>query len=203
MDTCENTLALGVFCGFSAGPSERYVRAATELGAGLAARGHRLVYGAGGAGLMGAVARGAAGGGAPILGVVPEFLRAREMGDHLPPQQIVLTKDLLERKRVMIDRADAFVALPGGYGTLDEVLEVVSMAALGLDVGPLVLLDVDDDWWPLLDHVERLGRRGFVRDAGLLRLARTPEQALDMVAEATAAHGPVRTGGHRAAQAAR
>ncbi|MET9503567.1 TIGR00730 family Rossman fold protein [Streptomyces sp. NPDC006622] len=203
MDTCENPLALGVFCGFSAGPSERYVHAATALGAGLAARGHRLVYGAGGAGLMGAVARGAAGGGALILGVIPEFLRAKEMGDHLPPQQIVLTKDLLERKRVMIDRADAFVALPGGYGTLDEVLEVVSMAALGQDVGPLVLLDVDDDWWPLLDYVERLGRRGFVRDAGILRVARTPEQALDMVAEAAAAHVPVSAGDHQHAQAAR
>ncbi|MFD0448806.1 LOG family protein [Streptomyces indonesiensis] len=136
---------------------------------------------------MGAVARGAAEGGAPILGVIPEFLRAKEMNDHLPPQQIVLTEDLLERKRVMIDRADAFVALPGGYGTLDEVLEVVSMAALGQDVGPLVLLDVDDDWLPLLNYVERLEKRGFVRDAGILRVARTPEQALDMVAPASAA----------------
>ncbi|GAA2346335.1 TIGR00730 family Rossman fold protein [Streptomyces violaceusniger] len=186
MDTSESSLALGVFCGFSTGPSDRYVQAATVLGAGLAARGHRLVYGAGGSGLMGAVARGAAEGGAPILGVLPEFLRAKEMNDHLPPQQIVLTEDLLERKRVMIDRADAFVALPGGYGTLDEVLEVVSMAALGQDVGPLVLLDVDDDWLPLLNYVERLERRGFVRDAGILRVARTPEQALDMVAPASA-----------------
>ncbi|MBI0381945.1 LOG family protein [Streptomyces albiflaviniger] len=86
----------------------------------------------------------------------------------------------------MIDRADAFVALPGGYGTLDEVLEVVSMAALGQDVGPLVLLDVDDDWLPLLNYVERLERRGFVGGAGILRVARTPEQALDMVAPASA-----------------
>ncbi|MDW6057247.1 LOG family protein [Streptomyces sp. FXJ1.4098] len=108
---------------------------------------------------MGAVARGASGGGAPILGVIPEFLRAKEMGDDLPPQEIVLTGDLLERKRVMIDRSDAFIALPGGYGTLDEVLEVVSMAALGQDVGPIVLLDVDDDWRSLLDYVDGLERR--------------------------------------------
>ncbi|HEY2061284.1 MAG TPA: TIGR00730 family Rossman fold protein [Amycolatopsis sp.] len=189
MDTSESSLSLGVFCGFSPGPSPRYAQIATALGAGLAARGHRLVYGAGGVGLMGAVARGASAGGAPILGVIPEFLRAKEMGDDLPPQEIVLTSDLLERKRVMIDRSDAFIALPGGYGTLDEVLEVVSMAALGKDVGPIVLLDVDDDWRPLLDYVEGLGRRGFVRDAGILRLAGTPEEALDLAAPAGALAG--------------
>jgi uncharacterized protein (TIGR00730 family) len=184
MDTSERPRSVGVFCGFSPGPSARYAQVAAELGAGLAARGHRLVYGAGGVGLMGAVARAAAKGGAPILGVIPEFLRAKEMGDNLPPQEIVLTNDLLERKRVMIDRSDAFIALPGGYGTLDEVLEVVSMAALGQHVGPIVLLDVDDDWRPLLDYVHGLGRRGFVRDAGILRVASTAEQALDMAAPA-------------------
>ncbi|USX53393.1 TIGR00730 family Rossman fold protein [Lentzea sp. HUAS12] len=189
MDISERPLSLGVFCGFASGPSARYAEAATALGAGLAARGHRLVYGAGGVGLMGAVARGASAGGAPILGVIPEFLRAKEMGDDLPPQEIVLTDDLLERKRVMIDRSDAFIALPGGYGTLDEVLEVVSMAALGQDVGPIVLLDVDDDWRSLIEYVEELGRRGFVRDASILRLAATPEQALDMVAPAGALAG--------------
>jgi uncharacterized protein (TIGR00730 family) len=194
MDTSENSLSLGVFCGFAPGPSARYAEVATELGAGLAARGHRLVYGAGGLGLMGAVARGASAGGARILGVIPEFLRAKEMGDELPPQEVVLTSDLLERKRVMIDRSDAFVALPGGYGTLDEVLEVVSMAALGQDVGPIVLLDVDDDWRPLLDHVNRLHQRGFVRDASILRVARSPEEALDMVTPAGALTGAVPVG---------
>ncbi|GAA0635954.1 TIGR00730 family Rossman fold protein [Kutzneria viridogrisea] len=199
MDTSESSQSIGVFCGFAPGPSARYAEVATALGAGLAVRGHRLVYGAGGLGLMGAVARGASAGGAPILGVIPEFLRAKEMGDDLPPQEIVLTSDLLERKRVMIDRSDAFIALPGGYGTLDEVFEVVSMAALGQDVGPIVLLDVDDDWRSLLDYVDGLERRGFVRDAGILRVATTPEQALDLVAPAGALAG---TGAPLSGQAA-
>jgi uncharacterized protein (TIGR00730 family) len=187
MDTSERSLSIGVYCGAAPGPSVRYAQVAAALGTELAARGHRLVYGAGGIGLMGEVARAAADGGAPVLGVIPTFLREREMGDDLPPQEIVLTTDLLERKRVMIDRADAFIALPGGYGTLDEILEVVSMAALDQPVGPLVLLDVDDDWRPLRQLVEQFLHRGFVRDAGLLRVAYSPEEALDMVA-------PVRAG---------
>ncbi|MGW7402386.1 LOG family protein [Streptomyces sp. NPDC054833] len=184
MDTSEHPLSIGVFCGASAGRSPRYAEVAAELGTRIAARGHRLVYGAGGVGMMGEVARAAAAGGAPILGVIPEFLRTREMGDELPPQELVLTTDLLERKRIMIDSADAFVALPGGYGTLDEILEVVSMAALGQRVGPLVLVDVDGDWDPLRRLVEGLLRRGFVRDAELVRVATDPDEALDLVAAA-------------------
>jgi uncharacterized protein (TIGR00730 family) len=181
MDTSEHPLSIGVFCGASPGNSPRYTETATALGTRIAARGHRLVYGAGGVGMMGAVARAAVAGGAPVLGVIPEFLRSREMGDDLPPQEIVLTADLLERKRIMIDSADAFIALPGGYGTLDEILEVVSMAALGQRVGPLVLVDVDADWDPLLQVVEGLRRRGFLRDAGLVRVAADPDEALDLV----------------------
>lgn len=182
MDTSEHPLSIGVFCGASPGPSPRYARTASALGGLIAARGHRLVYGAGGIGLMGEVARAAAAGGAPVLGVIPEFLRTREMGDDLPPQEIVLTADLLERKRIMIDSSDAFIALPGGYGTLDEILEVVSMAALGQRVGPLVLVDVDADWDPLLRVVDGLLRRGFVRDAAPVRIASDPYEALDMIA---------------------
>ncbi|SFT31403.1 TIGR00730 family Rossman fold protein [Streptomyces sp. ok210] len=181
MDTSEHSLSIAVFCGASDGHSPRYAATADDLGTRIAAGGHRLVYGAGGVGTMGAVARAAATGGAPILGVIPEFLRTREMGDDLPPQDIVLTADLLERKRVMIDSADAFIALPGGYGTLDEILEVVSMAALGQHVGPLVLVDVDCDWDPLLRVVDGLLQRGFIRDAGLIRIAADPREALDMV----------------------
>lgn len=185
MDTSEHPLSLGVFCGASPGHSPRYAETASALGGLIAARGHRLVYGAGGIGLMGEVARAAAGG-APVLGVIPEFLRSREMGDDLPPQEIVLTADLLERKRIMIDSSDAFIALPGGYGTLDEILEVVSTAALGQRVGPLVLVDVDADWDPLLRVVDGLVRRGFVRDAAPVRVASDPYEALDMIASVRA-----------------
>ena len=123
---------------------------------------------------------------AKILGVIPEFLRAREMTDDLPRQELVLTRDLLDRKRIMIEAADAFVALPGGYGTVDEVVEVLSMAALGLDVGPLVLIDVAGDWDPFLSMVEGLSDRGFVRRTGLCHVVGRAAEALDLV-EALAA----------------
>ncbi|MBB5938989.1 LOG family protein [Streptomyces zagrosensis] len=181
-------VSLCVFCGVSGGRTPRYARAADELGELIARRGHRLVYGAGGIGLMGALAHGAARHRGDILGVIPKFLRAREMGDELPRQQVWLTEDLLERKRVMIDRSDAFIALPGGYGTLDEVLEVISMAALGLPVGPLVLVDVDDDWRVFTTLVEDLFRRDFTRRTDLFQRAATPAEALDL-AEAGLAPG--------------
>ncbi|GGP76061.1 LOG family protein [Saccharothrix coeruleofusca] len=181
MDTSSPRYALCVFCGFSTGNSPRYQQVATELGQLLADRRHQLVYGAGGVGLMGAVARGAADRGGEILGVIPHFLRSREAGHHLPPQTVVLTDDLLDRKRIMIERADAFIALPGGYGTLDEVLEVVSMTALGLDVGPLVLVDVANDWATLRDLVRDLLGRGFARRHDLFHVVGSAEEALDAV----------------------
>ncbi|AGL14990.1 amidase [Actinoplanes sp. N902-109] len=170
-----------MFCGIAAGPSARYAQVATEVGHTLAARGHDLVYGAGGVGLMGAVARGARAGGSRITGVIPAFLRDREIGDELPEQTVLLVDDLLERKRLMIGRADAFLALPGGYGTLDEVLEVVSMAALGLPVGPLVLVDVADDWTLFQAMVDEIQDRGFARRTPLYHRAGSADEALDIV----------------------
>ncbi|MER7080419.1 hypothetical protein SAMN02982929_01460 [Saccharopolyspora kobensis] len=189
-------LSVGIFCGASTGNSPRYLQLGHELGRLLAERGHRLVYGAGGIGVMGAVARGAAAEGGEILGVVPEFLRAREMSDELPSQELVLTRDLLDRKRRMIDGSDAFIALPGGYGTIDEVVEVLSMAALGLDVGPLVLIDVVGDWGPFLALVDGLAERGFVRRTDLCHVVGGVTEALDLVEELVAPVVPrARNGG--------
>ncbi|MGI5506243.1 TIGR00730 family Rossman fold protein [Lentzea sp. CA-135723] len=181
MDTSSRSLALGVFCGIANGPSAAYAETAAALGVELATRGHSLVYGAGGIGLMGAVANGVASAGGAITGVIPRFLRERETGDHLPPQEIVLTEDLLERKRVMIERSDAFIALPGGYGTLDEVVEVISMAALGADVGPVVLVDVNDDWRTFRVLVDDLHARGFTRRNDLYHVVGSVSEALDLV----------------------
>ncbi|GAA2808635.1 TIGR00730 family Rossman fold protein [Saccharopolyspora taberi] len=174
-------LSVGVFCGASKGNSPDYLDIGHELGRMLGVRGHRLVYGAGGIGVMGAVARGVAAEGGRILGVIPEFLRSREMSDELPSQELVLTRDLLDRKRRMIDGADAFIALPGGYGTVDEVVEVLSMAALGLDVGPLVLIDVAGDWDPFLALVEGMAERGFVRRTDLCHVVDRASEAVDLV----------------------
>ncbi|QUH04092.1 TIGR00730 family Rossman fold protein [Saccharopolyspora erythraea] len=183
-------LSVGVFCGASTGNSPRYLDVGGDLGRLLAERGHRLVYGAGGVGVMGAVARSTAAGGGHILGVIPEFLRAREMTDDLPSQELVLTGDLFDRKRMMIGGADAFIALPGGYGTVDEVVEVLSMAALGLDVGPLVLIDVAGDWDPFLDMVDGLARRGFARRTDLCHVVGGAAEALDLVEALTVAVVP-------------
>ena len=174
-------LSICVFCGFAAGDGPQYLASAGELGALLGERGHRLVYGAGAGGLMGAVATGVASRDGSIVGIIPEFLRAREQADEIPEQHLVLTADLLERKRRMIELSDAFIALPGGYGTLDEVVEVVSMAALGVLTSPIVLVDVNGAWQPFLAMVNALHGNGFLRDTGVFTVVDSPSAAVDHV----------------------
>lgn len=157
-------LSVAVFCGARPGHSPRATECAEEVGALLGTRGHRLVYGAGGVGVMGAVARAAQRHGAPVTGVIPRFLRELERDDMAPEQELIITDDMFERKRVMFARADAFLALPGGYGTLDEVIEAVSLNYLGQNLRPLVLLDVDEFWAPLLRTLTAVHDRGFTRD---------------------------------------
>ncbi|UXY24904.1 TIGR00730 family Rossman fold protein (plasmid) [Streptomyces cynarae] len=157
-------LSVAVFCGARPGHSPRVVECAEEVGALLGVRGHRLVYGAGGVGVMGAVARAAQRHGALVTGVIPRFLRELERDDVAPEQELLVTNDMFERKRVMLERADVFLALPGGYGTLDEVIEVVSLNYLGQRPRPLVLLDVDDFWAPLSRTLAAVQHRGFIRD---------------------------------------
>ncbi|MFJ4321077.1 TIGR00730 family Rossman fold protein [Streptomyces lavendulae] len=154
---------MAVFCGSRPGVSPRVAQCAEAVGALLGARGHRLVYGAGGVGVMGSVARAAAQRHAPITGVIPGFLRELERDDEAPEQELVVTEDMFSRKREMFARADAFLALPGGYGTLDEVIEVVSLNYLGQRPRPLVLLDVDAFWTPLLRAVTAVQECGFTR----------------------------------------
>jgi uncharacterized protein (TIGR00730 family) len=174
-------LSICVFCGFSSGHDSRFVEGGRELGTLVGERGHALVYGAAQRGLMGAVAEGAAQAGAHIVGVIPEFLRLREQADELPEQELVLTGDLFERKRLMIERADGFIALPGGYGTLDEVIEVVSMAALGVLTAPIALVDIDGVWAPLVDLIDRLHERGFLRQKRFFTVVSTPADALNHI----------------------
>lgn len=159
-----NGLSIAVFGGARPGRSPRVIQCAEEMGALLATRGHRLVYGAGGVGVMGAVARAAVRHGGHVTGVIPHFLRELERDDMLPEQELIITKDMFERKQKMFAEADAFLALPGGYGTLDEVIETVSLNYLEQNPRPLVLLDVDEFWTPLLCTLSALQERGFTRD---------------------------------------
>jgi uncharacterized protein (TIGR00730 family) len=174
-----------VFCGARSG-SPAAVAAAAGLGRAIGEQGHHLVYGAGGVGLMEETARAASAAGARVTGVVPRFLYELDRVRQAVCTELVITDDMFERKRLMIERADAFVALPGGYGTLDEILEVVSLAYLGQCPKPLALVDVDRHWDSLCTLFADVHARGFTRPDrdGLYRVVDSPEAAVDFVTRA-------------------
>lgn len=151
-----------VFCSSSAAVDRAHVLVARELGTALAERGDVLVWGGASVGLMGEVARAARAAGGHTVGVIPESLLAVEIADHAA-DELVVTPDMLTRKGEMARRADAFVALPGGFGTLEELLEQITGRLLGLHDKPIVLADVDGFWEPLLDLFEHLYRERFAR----------------------------------------
>ena len=172
-----------VFCGARYGARESYAAAATELGRGLASRGWRLVYGGGDVGLMGTVADAALAGGGEVLGIIPRRLMEREIGkrevDHL-----TVTETMAERKERMIEASDAFVALPGGLGTLDELLEVMTLRQLGFIDKPIVLVDVDGYWQTFMRLFEQIVGDAFAeQDAtSLVEVADGVEGALEVLA---------------------
>jgi uncharacterized protein (TIGR00730 family) len=180
------SLVIGVFCGASPGDSPVYSRAGYELGRQLGMRGHRLLYGAGGIGVMEAVARGAAEEGASIVGIVPIFLQQREARDSVPTQEIFLTRSRAHRKSLMLSHADAFVALPGGYGTLDETLEVISASALNSDRKPVVLVNTGGFWDPFVTLIDALAGRGFVPSGRSFTIVQDPGEAIRCVETAVA-----------------
>lgn len=146
---------LCVYCGSSIGADPRYREAAVALGAGLAAAGIELVYGGGRNGLMGAVADAVLAGGGSAIGVIPRHLQDREVA-HLGLSELVIVDTMHQRKQAMAERADAFAVLPGGVGTLDETVEILSWRQLGLHDKPVYIVDIADYWSPLallFDHV--------------------------------------------------
>jgi uncharacterized protein (TIGR00730 family) len=154
-----------VFCGARPGTDPAYLDAATQLGNGIARAGWRLVFGAGDAGLMGAVAASAQSAGGASLGVIPTHLipRERSLGGNGP---LVVTETMHERKKVMAMNSDAFVVLPGGAGTLDEFFEVLTWRQLGLHNKPIVVVNTKGYWDPLLALVDRVITQGLA-DASL------------------------------------
>lgn len=138
-----------VYCSSSSAVDERYVAVARELGEAIGGRGDGLVYGGTAVGLMGTISEAARGAGAHVTGVVPELMVERGLQDDAC-DELVVTEDMNGRKQVMIGRADAFVALPGGFGTLEELMEVLTLKQLGYHRKPIVLLDValdDGGFW--------------------------------------------------------
>jgi uncharacterized protein (TIGR00730 family) len=172
--------AICVYCASSDRIEPRYLELAAELGTELARRGHTLVTGGGKVSMMGAVARAARAGGARTVGIIPAALRTREIADT-DSDELVITSTMRERKAGMDERADAFVTLPGGIGTLEEFFETWTGRTLGAHGKPVVLLDPEGFYAPLLDWLGRLADEGFVRAAGLevLTVVKTVPDALD------------------------
>jgi len=151
-----------VYCGSGSGTNPHYADAARSLGAHLAKANIRLIYGGGGNGLMGEVARAVMESGGAVTGVIPESLVALEK-PYSDLDELVVTRDLHERKMLMFTRSDAFVALPGGIGTLEELVEQLTWVQLAQHRKPVVLVNTDDYWRPLLDLLEQMRAEGFIR----------------------------------------
>ena len=154
--------AICVFSSSSDAVALRYHEAATHLGALLAKRGLALVYGGGKVGLMGAVARSVHANGGRVIGVIPSFLRQKEVA-YEEADELIVTKDLRERKAIMEERADGFVALPGGFGTLEEILEILTLKQLETHAKPIVFLNTDRFFDPLLALFDQLYREQFTK----------------------------------------
>jgi uncharacterized protein (TIGR00730 family) len=151
-----------VYCGSGPGTNPRFTEAAIALGKALAENGVGLVYGGGSVGLMGAVAKSTLDHGGIVTGIIPGFLTARENA-LARVQEMVVTADMHERKRLMFERSDAFVALPGGIGTLEELVEQLTWQQLGRHSKPILIADIDGFWEPLLALLAHMRATQFIR----------------------------------------
>jgi uncharacterized protein (TIGR00730 family) len=181
---------VAVYCGSRFGRDPRYRDTAEALGAELARRGVGLVYGGASVGLMGAVAQGALDGGGEVIGVIPSALGGRELR-HPGLTAMHTVGSMHERKAVMSELSDAFVALPGGIGTLDELAEAMSWTQLGIHRKPCGLLDVAGFWAPFVAMMDAFVAEGFVDPSqrGLLRVEDDPGRLLDALADTRVPEG--------------
>lgn len=174
---------IAVFCGSQFGSNPRFTQIARTLGTMLAFRNYGLVYGGGRVGLMGEVALTTLDAGGYVLGVIPQSLMTREVA-LTSISELIPTQTMHERKAIMADRADAFIALPGGFGTLDELFEILTWAQLGIHAKPIGLLNVDQFFTPLLAFLDHVVEQGLLkpRHRELLLVAENPGDMLDQLA---------------------
>jgi uncharacterized protein (TIGR00730 family) len=165
-------LRLCVFCGSNAGAAPAFADTAARLGKALASRSIGVVYGGGDVGLMGVVADAVVDAGGEVTGVIPEFLERAEVA-HRGLTTMHVVGSMHERKALMASLSAGFIALPGGFGTLDELAEALTWTQLGLQAKPVVLLDVDGFWEPLVQFFDAAVEHGFVRPAHRMLLQRT------------------------------
>ncbi len=160
-----------VYCGSSNGRDTVYSDAGYALGRSLAEAGIRLVYGGGNRGIMGAVARGTMEAGGKVTGIIPRFLMNKEATEaalsHL--DDLIVTEDMHARKHAMFEKSDAFVALPGGIGTLEEIVEIMTWAQLGRHRKPIVFANIDGFWDPMLTLLDHMRGEGFVHTGHLVQ----------------------------------
>ena len=159
--------AVCVYCGSNAGTDPAFAKAAGEFGKILAESGVRLVYGGGTKGIMGAVASGVLSHGGKVTGIIPEFLVDMEATRHSLGQldELIITPDMHTRKHGMFERADAFVALPGGIGTLEEIVEIMTWAQLARHEKPMVFANINGFWDPMMELLKHMTDEGFIHTA--------------------------------------
>ncbi|KPV52238.1 hypothetical protein SE17_16680 [Kouleothrix aurantiaca] len=176
MDIC-------VYCASSNAIAEDYFALARELGAAMAEQGMGLVYGGGSVGMMGELARAVHAAGGHVVGVIPQFLLDREVG-YLQADELIVTTTMRERKRMMDERAAAFVALPGGFGTLEELLEILTLRQLGYHDKPIIIVNAGGFFDPLLAQFERGFASGFTHERyrRLYEVAGSVSEALALLA---------------------
>ena len=177
-----------VYCGSGPGTEPAYMEAARQFGRILAADGVGLVYGGGSRGLMGAVATSVLDHGGHVTGIIPEFLESREHTLRRA-QEVIVTPDMHVRKQTMFDKADAFVALPGGIGTLEELVEQLTWAQLGRHKKPILIVNIAGFWDPLCVLLDHMRRSEFIRlELGVtLLVAEQVEEVLPKLRAAAAA----------------
>ncbi|BBK43164.1 cytokinin riboside 5'-monophosphate phosphoribohydrolase [Allostella vacuolata] len=182
-----NIRSLSVYCGARAGTNPLHRAAARELGRALAERGIELVFGGGRVGMMGIVADACLAAGGRVVGIIPRLLVSAEVA-HAQVTELLVVENMHERKRRMVERADAVAALPGALGTLDELMEMATWRQIGLHDLPIVLLDVEGYWQPLLRLVDHAIAEGYGTEVlrSYFTVARTVEEMLAALADAPA-----------------
>ena len=178
-----------VYCGSAGEVAEAYREAARRTGRLLAEAGIELVYGGGRVGLMGLLADAAIAAGGRVVGIIPDFLHSREIA-HPSVSELIVVGSMHERKQRMFELSDAFAILPGGLGTLDETLECLTWRQLRLHDEPILLVDVEGYWAPLIELIDRVIAAGFARPKTreLFRIVRDPEGLLAALAAAPEPH---------------
>jgi uncharacterized protein (TIGR00730 family) len=160
-----------VYCGSSPGRGNSYMTAGHELGRAIASAGLRLIYGGGTKGIMGAVATGAKEANGKVIGIIPRFLLNKEATEQALGRldELIVTDNMHQRKHTMFERSDAFVALPGGIGTVEEIVEIMTWAQLGHHRKPVVFCNIDGFWNPMIALLDHMRAEGFIHTSHLVK----------------------------------